>query len=284
MSVVVKPLAPKLGAEVTGFEMSKPLSDEDFAAVRRAFYEHGVIVIRAGAFDDDDHIRFSRRFGELKMLKFEAYLGERKPEIFVVSNIKKDDQYIGAHDAGMFWHSDGPFLNVPHGPSALHAYEVPMQDGRALGDTHFANTAAAYDALPDAMKKTIDGLQAVNSLARRFELAERSGIAGSSARAQAKTQEQEAIHPVVRIHPVNGRKCLYVSDGYTTQIVGWPEDEAKALIAELTQHVVKPEFCYTHSWRVHDLVMWDNCSTQHKATFDYKLPQRRLMHRTTLAG
>lgn len=284
MTLSVKPLTAHIGAEITGLDLSAPLSDDEFQTVRKAFYDHGVIVVRGGPFDDDDHIRFSRRFGELKQLKFEAYLGERRPEIFIVSNIKKGDEYIGAHDAGMFWHSDGPFLQTPHGPSALHALEVPTRDGRALGDTHFANTGAAYDALSTATKQKLEGLQAVNSLARRFELAAASGVKGTSAAAQSRDQELEAIHPVVRVHPVTGRKCLYVTDGYTTKILGLPEDESRALVRELTAHVVKPEFCCTHSWRVHDLVMWDNCATQHKATFDYKLPQRRLMHRTTLLG
>jgi taurine dioxygenase len=284
MPVTVKPLAPNIGAEIEGLDLAAPIADEDFEIVRRAFYDHAVIVIRGSRFDDDDHIRFSRRFGKLKKLKVEAYLGERRPEIFVVSNIKENDQYIGAHDAGMFWHSDGPFLNQLHGPSALHALEVPMQDGRPLGDTHFANTAAAYDALPQALKAKIDGLRAVNSLARRVELAERSGVKGTAAAKQSSTQEQEAVHPVVRVHPVTGRKCLFVSDGYTTQILGLPEAESKALIKELTEHIVKPEFRYTHQWRVDDLVMWDNCAAQHKATFDYKATQRRLMHRTTLLG
>ncbi|WP_206996876.1 TauD/TfdA dioxygenase family protein [Trinickia mobilis] len=284
MPVTVKPLAPNIGAEIEGLDLAAPIADEDFEIVRRAFCDHAVIVIRGSRFDDDDHIRFSRRFGELKKLKVEAYLGQRRPEIFVVSNIKENDQYIGAHDAGMFWHSDGPFLKQPHGPSALHALEVPMQDGRPLGDTHFANTAAAYDALPQALKAKIDGLRAVNSLARRVELAERSGVKGTAAAKQSSTQEQEAVHQVVRVHPETGRKCLFVSDGYTTQILGLLEAESKALIKELTEHIVKPEFRYTHQWQVDDLVMWDNCAAQHKATFDYKATQRRLMHRTTLLG
>ncbi|MBA2961991.1 MULTISPECIES: TauD/TfdA dioxygenase family protein [Ramlibacter] len=284
MAITITPLRPSIGAEVRGLDLTGPIGDGDFAKIRQAFYDHDLLVVRGGPFSDDDHIRFSSRFGELKKLAYDAYLGDRRPEIFVVSNIKEGERYIGAHDAGMFWHSDGPFLPKPHGPSALHAIEVPVQDGRVLGDTHFASTAAAYDALPQSMKRRLEGLQAVNSMLRRFELAARSGVQDSAATKHSKAQEQEAVHPVVRVHPVTGRKCLFVSDGYTTRILGLPEDESKALIEELTQHIVQPQFCYTHSWQLNDLVMWDNCSTQHKATFDYKLPQRRLMHRTTLVG
>ena len=282
MSLHIVETAAALGAEIRGVDLSKPIDDDTFDHIRRAFERYSVIVLRDHPFDDEDHIRFSSRFGELKKLKMEQFLEGRHPEIFVVSNIKEDGKYIGVHDAGVFWHSDGPFLMKPHGPSALHALEVPMQDGRALGDTLFASTAAAYGALPASMKQRVEGLQAVNSLMRRYQKAMEKGITDTPVLSQSAAQETEAIHPVVRVDPRSGRKCLYVSEGYTTRIVGLPQDESDALIAELTAYCVKPDFQYRHSWRVHDLVMWDNCSTQHKASFDYQLPQRRLMHRTTL--
>ena len=282
MSLSIVETGAALGAEIHGVDLSGPIDDATFDQIRRAFERYAVIIFRDHPFDDADHIRFSARFGALKKLKLEQFLAGRHPEIFVVSNIKEDGKYIGVHDAGMFWHSDGPFLNKPHGPSALHALEVPVQDGRALGDTCFASTAAAYDALPAAMKARIDGLQAVNSLLRRHQLAASKGVADTAVLSQVAAQESEAVHPVVRVDRRSGRKCLYVSEGYTTRILGLPQDESDALVAELAAHCVKPEFQYRHSWRVHDLVMWDNCSTQHKAKFDYQLPQRRLMHRTTL--
>ena len=147
MAVEVVPQTQAIGAEVRGVDLSKDISQEDFEQIRQAFYRHSVIVVCDHAFDDEDHIRFSSRFGELKRLKFNDFIGRGRPEIFIVSNVKESDKYIGSHDAGMFWHSDGPFLKHPHGPAALHALEVPMHDGRALGDTRFASTAAAYDAL-----------------------------------------------------------------------------------------------------------------------------------------
>jgi taurine dioxygenase len=101
---------------------------------------------------------------------------------------------------------------------------------------------------------------------------------------KAANAEKEVTHPLVRVHPVNGRKCLYVTEGYTVRIAGMPEDESHDLIAELSAHCVKPEFTYLHNWQQHDLVMWDDCSTQHKATFDYPASLPRLMHRTTVSG
>jgi taurine dioxygenase len=282
MAISVVQTGVALGAEIHGVDLAQPIDDDTFGQIRDAFYRHAVIIFRGCRFNDEDHIRFSSRFGALRKLKLERFLRGQHSEIFVVSNILEDGKYIGVHDAGTFWHSDGPFQEQPHGPSALHALEVPMQDGRPLGDTLFASTSAAYDALPLGMKHRIDGLKAVNSLLHRYEKAVGTGIKDSSILSNAT--ETQAIHPVVRIHSQTGRKCLYVSEGFTSRIVDMPEDESRALLDELTAHCVKPEFRYRHSWQVDDLVMWDNCATQHKATFDYQLPQRRLMHRTTLVS
>lgn len=281
MTVTIVRLTDALGAEAVGLDLSKPIDDKTFAKVADAFYRHTVLVVRDHEFSDDDHIRFSARFGELKRLKAEHFLHKAHPELFVVSNIKKDGKYIGIHDAGVFWHSDGPFLDKPHGPAALHALQVPVKDGKALGDTSFSSTIAAYDALPDSMKKQLDGLRAVHSLSRRHTLAVDKGI-DSTVLTQG-TVDTRATHDLVRVHPHNGRKCLYVSEGYTTEIIGMPQREATELIGFLAQHCTKPEFQYVHSWRTHDLVMWDNISAQHKAAFDYE-PLPRLMHRTTLAN
>lgn len=280
MTVSVVKLTDAIGAEIRGLDLSRPIDDADFAKAREAFYQHSVIVVRDHAFSDEDHIRFTARFGELKHLPLKQFLLGSHPEIFVVSNIKKEGSYIGAHDAGVVWHSDGPFLDKPHGPAALHALIVPKKDGKSLGDTRFASTIAAYDALPESRKKQFEGLRAVHSLNRRFKIGQNLGVSNSKVLTQGG-DDTHAIHPLVQVHPHSGRKCLYVSEGYTTKIVGMPDDEAVPLIAELAAHCVKPEFQYVHSWREHDLVMWDNVSTQHKAAFDYE-PQHRLMHRTTL--
>jgi taurine dioxygenase len=270
-----------LGARIEGVDLRKPLDDETFAAVRRAFYEHEVVYFRGIELSDEDHIRFSARFGELRRLKLDN-LHAQHPEMFVVSNIVEDGQHIGSYDAGLFWHTDGAYLKNPHAISALRALEVPERDGRVLGDTTFASMSAAYDALPASMKKRLEGLQALHSIIHRHEKTLKSGL--KKEYNAAVKADPEAVHPVVRVHPVNGRKCLYVSEGYTVRIVGLPEDESQALISELVSHCTRPEFQYLHNWRNFDLVMWDDCSTQHKATFDYPASARRLMHRTTVVN
>lgn len=279
MPVKLIPTGATLGACIEGVDLTRDMDDATFDAVRRAFYQYEVVYFRGAELSDEDQIRFSARFGELRKLKLDN-LHARHPEIFVVSNIMEDGKYIGAYDAGIFWHTDGAYLANPHAISALRAIEVPRQDGRVLGDTAFASMSAAYDALPAAMKKRLEGLEALQSIMYRHE---KTLATGRKKEYNAAVKaDPEAVHPVVRVHPQNGRKCLYVSEGYTVKIVGLPEDESRDLIAELTAHCTKPEFQYVHNWREHDLVMWDDCSTQHKATFDYPASSRRLMHRTTV--
>lgn len=282
MTIQIKPTGAALGAEIIGADLTKPLDDATFAQIRAAFYQHEVLYFRGQALSDEDQIRFSARFGTLRKLKLTNQLHVDHPEIFVVSNIVKEGKHIGSYDAGIFWHTDGAYLANPHAVSALRALEVPVQNGRTLGDTNYTSVSAAYDALPQSMKKRLDGLQALQSIMHRLAKTVESGIK-KDYNAAVKA-DPEAIHPLVRVHPVNGRKCLYVTEGYTARIIGLPEDESRDLIKELTAHCVKPEFTYLHNWQKHDLVMWDDCSTQHKATFDYPATLPRLMHRTTVVS
>lgn len=282
MPIQIKPSGAALGAEIQGADLTRPLDTATIGQIRAALYRHEVIYFRGQALSDEDHIRFSAHFGELRKLKIGTQPHETHPEIFVISNIKKNGKHIGSYDAGIFWHTDGAYLPNPHAVSALRALQVPVVEGRALGDTHFASVSAAHDALPDTMKKRLVGLKAVQSILHRLSQTVESGIKKDYS--AAVKAEPEAIHPVVRLHPVTQRKCLYVTEGYTSRILGIPEDESRDLIRELTAHCVQPAFTYLHHWQPHDLVVWDDCSTQHKATFDYPADAPRLMHRTTVVS
>jgi taurine dioxygenase len=279
VSITITETGAALGARIEGIDLTNALDEATFAAVRNAFYKYEVVYFRGSELSDEDHIRFSERFGELRKLKLDQ-LHAKHPEIFIVSNIVEEGKHIGAYDAGLFWHTDGAYLKNPHAISALRALEVPVQDGRVLGDTVFASMSAAYDALSASMKKQLEGLQALQSIIHRHQKTLQSGR--KKEYNAAVKADPEAVHPVVRVHPITKRKCLYVSEGYTVNILGLPEDESQDLIATLTSHIAKSEFHYRHNWRDNDLVMWDDCSTQHKATFDYALPLRRRMHRTTV--
>ena len=165
--------------------------------------------------------------------------------------------------------------------SLLYAKEVPHRDGEPLGDTVFANTIAAYEALPVSMKRRIEGLKAIHRYSARRRIADSPR---PKLTAEQLAETPDIAHPIVRTHPYTGRKSLYVTAGECAGIEGMPEDEAIDLIAELDAHCVRSEFLYRHKWQVGDLLMWHNATSMHLAICDYALPQRRLMHRTTVIG
>ena len=158
----------------------------------------------------------------------------------------------------------------------LYCLEVPELHGLPLGDTCFANAADAWDALPEEMQRQLDGRRAI------FDFRGRQRARPVSDDTIAKYPPVE--HPIVRRHPRTGRKSLYVMRDDCTGIVGMDPEEAQALIAALAEHILRPEFIYRHRWQVGDLLLWDNCTVQHRAIGDYMLPQRRLMHRSTITG
>ena len=281
MPIPVRKADAACGAEIA-FDLSQPVDDDTFAAIERAFHDNIVVCFPDQHLTSEQQIRFSRRFGELEIHIVKKYLLPDHPEILLVSNIKDDNgEHIGLADAGFTWHSDTSYRRYPSRCSLLYAKEVPHRDGRPLGDTVFASTIAAYEALPEAMKRRLAGLKAIHrySMRRRIDNSPRPKLTAAQL-----AETPDIAHPIVRTHPHTGRKALYITAGECVGIEGMPEDEALDLIAELDAHCVKPEFCYRHRWRVGDLLMWDNATAMHLAICDYALPERRLMHRTTVIG
>ena len=286
MPITVTKCDAALGAEIS-VDLSRPLDDATFRDVEDAFHDNIIVFFRGQTLSDEQHIAFSRRFGELEVHIVKKYLLPGHPEILLVSNVKNAaDEHIGLADAGFTWHSDVSYRTNPSRCSLLYAKEVPVRDGVVLGDTVFANCVAAYEVLPAAMKRRLDGLKAVHrySMRRRVENSPRPKLTAAQI-----AETPDIAHPIVRSHPFTGRKAIYVTAGECIGIElpngeAMPEDEALNLIAELDAHCVKPEFLYRHHWQVGDLVMWDNASAMHLAICDYALPERRLMHRTTVIG
>jgi len=286
MAIPVRKCDAALGAEIV-FDLSRAIDDRTFAELEGIFHDNIVVFFRDQHLTNEQHIAFSRRFGELEIHIVKKYLLPEDPEILLVSNIKNDaGEHIGLADAGFTWHSDTSYRKNPSRCSLLYAKEVPHRDGKPLGDTVFANCIAAYEALPDAMKRRLAGTKAIHrySMRRRVDNSPRPKLTAAQL-----AETPDIAHPIVRSHPYTGRKALYVTAGECIGIVlrdgeQMPEDEALDMIAELDAHCVRPEFCYRHSWRIGDLVMWDNASAMHLAICDYALPERRLMHRTTVIG
>ena len=273
-----------LGAEIRGVDLSQPLDDDTFRKIVDAFHEHEVVYFRDQKLRPEQHIAFSRRFGELEHHVRADRCRPGYPELFVVSNVIENGRPIGSQDAGLFWHSDLCYMAEPSRGSIFYAREVPVgDDGEPLGDTLFASATAAYDALDDATKQRIAGLQAINSYEKGYYRDRKSGARPQLTEEQ-KRRTPDMPHPIARTHPYTEKKCLFVNEGYTSRIVGMDGPEGDALLNHLLEHATQARFIYRHKWRVGDLLIWDNCSTQHLAIPNYQLPKRRLMERATVKG
>lgn len=276
----VEPSSSPLGNQVTGLDISQGVSPDTFERLKAAFSDKSVLVFRNQKLTPEQQIAFSRGFGDLERHVVERYLLPGHPEIFRVSNIVENGQRIGG--SGEFWHTDLSYVAEPSRGSLLYSIEVPTRDGVVLGDTEFASTASAYDALPAGMKKRLTGLRAVHRFGDIYaKVAARQGTAPQLSSEQ-KSKTPDVVHPVVIRHPFSGRLGLFVNEGFTVNIVGLPAAESDALLAELYAHSKRPEFVYRHRWQLGDLIMWDNWGTVHRATGGYTADERRLMHRTTL--
>ena len=281
MEFEVRPLAPKIGAEIRGLDLSKPLPDETMALVRKVWLDHVVAVFPEQDVDDDQHIEFSKQFGELELINMAALQMDGRPEIFEATNLDADDNVMVDEDPVLVinrgnqkWHSDSSFKTIPATASMLHAYIVPEEGG----ETEFANMAAAYDALDDETKQRCEGLVAIHD----FYWSRRD------VNEQAFTQEErDAIppvrHPLIRIHPETGRKAIYVGS-HTREIEGWNFEESRKLIDSLIEHGTRSEFTYRHKWNAGDMVLWDNRSAMHRGTAFEDQKVKRRLHRTTIAG
>lgn len=278
-SFEVRPLPGPLGAEITGLDLSQELAPADFARVHKAHQDHHLLVFRDQRITPQQHIDFSRRFGRLMVHVLHQFHLPGHPEILIVSNILEDGKPIGLGDAGKYWHSDISYKELPSLGSLLHAQELPAEGG----DTLFANMHLAYDTLPAALRNAVQGKRGVHSYLAQYGQLQKEGNWRPNLSAQQIAQVQEVVHPVVRTHPENGRRALFVSEGFTTRIEGLPEDESRALLDELFAHSVRPEHIYRHRWQPQDLVFWDNRSLIHLAggTPDHL---RRKLYRTTIEG
>jgi taurine dioxygenase len=293
--ITVTRIGKHCGAEISGVDLSQPLDDNTFAQIANAFFDNEVAFFRNQNITPAQQVDFTRRFGELEVhVRKESRLAGH-PEILIVSNVLDDEgKAIGAQDAGRFWHSDLSYKKEPSMLSALYSVEVPVKNGTVLGDTSFASSTAAYEALPEETRKRIAGLKNIHSYRyyrnKNIEAQkEEQARGGRAVQEHVLTEEQlqsvpDVETPIVRTHPVTKRKGLFLNEAHTSRIVGMSAEESHALLSELYAHIIKPEFVYTHHWQPGDLLLWDNAAVQHKATFDYDLPLRRLMYRTTVRG
>jgi taurine dioxygenase len=277
-SLTIRPVAGKIGAEVSGVDLSRPPDAAVALALRRALVDHLVLFFRDQDLTPEQQLAFTRLFGLPLRVPYVKHLAEH-PDIIAVLK-EADERNISTF--GNAWHSDFSFLEEPPMGSVLYGREIPSHGG----DTLFANMYEAYDALSGGMKRLLDGLDAIHA-GRPYG---RGGVPTDLKTSRSieierdkPEADREIAHPVVRRHPDSGRKALFVNAIYTVRFADMTEAESRPLLDFLYQHCIRPEFTCRFRWAAGSLAIWDNRCTLHYAINDYD-GQRRLLHRTAIAG
>jgi taurine dioxygenase len=256
--------------------LRKPLSPELAQDIWRIFVDHCVVLFRDQELTQDDLVRATANFGATADLGRPAELqppgrDRMNPKVMLITNIRENGQTIGALPDGEMWfHHDTIHRETPTKATLLYSVQVPTYGG----ETVFSNLFAAYDALPDDLRRKLDGRQALHAYSFGAQYKDDSN---------AVNARNQAIHPAIRTHEDNGRKAIYVNRLMTQQLVGLPEEESRETLDRVFDHIEQEEFLYEHKWRKGDVVMWDNRSSIH-ARKDFPADQVRLMWRTVLAG
>lgn len=284
-TIEINRLSDTLGAEILGVDLNV-LDDATFELINDAYLEHQMLCIRHQKLDPGAMVEFSERFGEVLPHDNLKFTLKSHPKILVLSNdVDENGNQIGVIDAGDAWHTDHQFKTHPANCTILYSLKNPSEGGH----TDFTNMYAAYDALPDDIREKIAHLRGHHSISKlKNKRVEISG-AREDAVEFYKRQEREipdVEHPLVRLHPVTGRKSLYCSPRFTIGLKGdgVSEDEADTLLDKLIAHSIRKEFRYRHNWDDGDVVMWDNRCVNHRATGGYTYPDIRHLYRTTVEG
>ena len=279
MALAIEKLHPLFVAEVSGVDLTRPVDAATVGALREAFDEHSILVFRGQDITDAQQVTFSEHFGPLERMLIGSQ-GGGTPLAWLTNVdretgriIPPDDKRMIRNLCNMMWHSDSSFKKVPALASILSGREVAGEGG----ETQFATMRAAYDTLPEAMKRRIEGLVAEHSFAYSRSLVDRTLLSQ-----EMKDEVPPVQQSLVRQNPANGRKAIYVGS-HASHILGMPVEEGRGLLKRLLDHATQDRFVYTHKWRNKDIVMWDNRAVMHRGRpWDYMKP--RVMHRTTVAG
>lgn len=273
MSLTITPLSPALGAQISGIDLTREISREERDAVEQALLQHQVLFFRDQPLNPQQQANFAARFGDLHIHPIYPNVPET-PQVLVLDTAVTDVR------DNAIWHTDVTFLPTPALGAVLSAKQLPAYGG----DTLWASGIAAYEALSAPLRQLLDGLTATHDFTKSFPLERFGNTPEDLARWEAARRSNPPLsHPVIRTHPVSGRKSLFVSDGFTTRINELGEAESEAILKFLFAHATRPEFTIRWRWQQDDVAFWDNRVTQHYAVDDYR-PQRRVMHRATILG
>jgi taurine dioxygenase len=258
----LKKLSRDFGLEASGVDLARPLSDGAFREIEEAFFDGQVLVFRGQKLTTRGFLGFARRFGPPEPHVVDQFHHPEYADILILSNVVRDGKPAGLADAGTYFHTDYSYLEMPARATMLYSIQVP----KVGGDTLFANQYAAYDGLPDSLKKKMENLVALHHYGNRDDLDESSRTAAS---VLSREQEQKMTwvrHRIARKHPVTGRTALYAVSGSSFGIEGMPEDEAVDLLDELKRHATQEKYQLRLKYGVGDVVIWDNASLLHSAT------------------
>ena len=282
MTFEVKQLHPLFVGEVKGVDLTRPMSEATLSEIHRAIDRDAVLVFHGEPLSEEQQIAFSTRFGPISGPQgvLQTNIKRRVSDKLVdISNLDEQNRVLDVNDrrrmfalGNQLWHTDSSFKRVPAKYSMLHAHSVTPEGG----ETQFTDMRAAYEALPPKTKARLEGLVAEHSI---FHSRAKLGFTDFSADERAALPPVH--HPVVRVHPGSGRKSLYLAS-HASHIVGWPVPDGRLLITELIEHATQPQFVYTHTWAVGDLVMWDNRCTMHRGRPYDELQHRRDLRRATI--
>ena len=281
MAMQVIPTGAALGAEVRGVDLTQPLSAEEFDAIEQAWLDHSVLLFRDQKLSDEELIRFSQHFGALDIAPASATdmagaQEKSRPEIWIISNVIENGKPIGAlGDKEAEWHTDMSYVDEPPMASILNAREIP----RTGGDTSFGNMYKALETLPDELRREIED-RICNHDSSTTSVGELRAGAGEVVDVR---EAPGAKHPMIRTHPATGGKALYLGRRLNGYVQGMDLDASEALLDALWAHCTKPEFTWTHQWKVGDLLVWDNRCTIHRRD-SFNGAERRVMHRTQIKG
>ena len=273
MSLTVTPISSALGAQIDGVDLTQPLSLEQRDAIEQALLQHQVIFFKNQVITPQQQARFAANFGDLHIHPIYPNVPEQ-PEVLVLDTAVTD-----VRDNAV-WHTDVTFLPTPAMGAVLSAKQLPAFGG----DTLWASGIAAFEGLSRPLQVLLDGLTATHDFTKSFPLERFGSTPEDLARwEQTRKNNPPLSHPVVRTHPVSGRKSLFVNEGFTTKINELSEAESDAILKLLFAHATRPEYTIRWRWQENDVAFWDNRVTQHYAVDDYR-PNRRVMHRATILG
>jgi taurine dioxygenase len=277
--VQVIPSGEVLGATVEGLDLATATAS-DLDPVIQALGRHGVIRFPHQALSAAALKRFSAHLGELEVNVVGGFQEPEHPEVMVLSNIVVDGRPLGLPDAGQAWHTDMSYSEVVAFANVLYAIQVPQRDKIPLGATEFCDMCPAYDGLPEALKRQLEGKTALHDFNKFWEMMRaRPGSTRPPLSAEQRRAKPAVSHPVVLTHPITARKALYANPGYTVRINELAEADSERLLAFLFEHQTRDEYRYVFRWQVGDVLVWDNLRVIHRAVADYGPNEHRLIKR-----